>query len=286
MAGHSNPLTPLRYPGGKSEFAPYIKNIIQLNNLQGCEYLEPFAGGAGIALDLLLNGYCKRIHINDLDLAIYHFWKSITQDSRAFLKLLQQTPITIDEWYKQKEILNTPQNHSQLQHGFAAFFLNRTNRSGILKAGVIGGKAQAGEYKLDVRFNKAKLTNRIQRIAECAHNIQVYNQDALILLQKVDEIIPSNSLIYLDPPYYIKGQGLYRNFYTHKDHVDIKLSLDNIKQNWVVSYDNCHEIKALYHNYRQDEYVLNYCAYHKKKGSEVVIYNYNLICPNKEFLVA
>ena len=278
--------TPLRYPGGKGKFAPFVKTLMKINNLTG-DYLEPYAGGAGIALDLLFNSCCKKIHINDLDEAIFNFWKSITVDTENFLRLLNDTPVTIDEWFKQKSILDAPQNHTILEHGFATFFLNRTNRSGILKAGVIGGKAQSGEYKLDVRFNKIDLIKRIELIGEFRDRIEVYNEDAIQLLKRADKILPADSLIYLDPPYYVKGQGLYRNFYTHDDHVLVREQLDNIKSNWIASYDNCQEIKDIYSGYQFDTYTLNYSAYSKSKGSEVMIYGPTIKAakPIKQLLV-
>ncbi|HGH3647696.1 DNA adenine methylase [Acinetobacter baumannii] len=276
--------TPLRYPGGKGKFSPFVKKLMEANNLSA-DYLEPYAGGAGVALDLLYSGYCKNIHINDYDIAVFNFWMSITQNTEAFLKLLIDTPVTIDEWHKQKYILSHPEEVSQIEHGFATFFLNRTNRSGILKGGVIGGKHQNGNYKLDVRFHKENLSKRIEKIGKYSSQIQVYNEDALELLKNVDNFLPKNSLIYLDPPYYVKGQGLYRNFYIHENHVRIREVLDNIKTKWIVSYDNCDEIKTIYKKYKQDEYVLNYSAYNKTKGSEVMIYCHKLKCieiPNKQ----
>ncbi len=163
-------------------------------------------------------------------------------------------------------------DHSSLEHGFATFFLNRTNRSGILKGGVIGGKAQSGEYSLDARFNKENLMRRIERIGKYQDRIHIYNEDAANLLKRVDEMLPQNSLIYLDPPYYVKGQGLYRNYYIHEDHVQIRNALDKLNTKWIVSYDNCSEIKQIYKGYRQEDYALNYSAYYKMKGSEVMIY--------------
>ncbi|WP_336929387.1 DNA adenine methylase [Acinetobacter tandoii] len=263
--------TPLRYPGGKGKFAPFVKDLLKENNLDG-DYLEPYAGGAAVALDLLYSGYCKNIHINDIDSAIYNFWKSVTDDTENFLQLLNDTPVNIEEWHKQKYILSTPENHSQLDHGFSAFFLNRTNRSGILKGGVIGGKNQDGNYKLDARYHKANLSKRIEKIGQFRDRIKVYNSDALKLLDQVDNLLPPNSLIYLDPPYYIKGQGLYRNFYVHEDHVLIRKALDNVRTKWIVSYDNCAEIKEIYSGYTQEDYELNYSAYYKMKGAEVMIY--------------
>lgn len=263
--------TPLRYPGGKAKFAPFVKDLIETNNLSG-DYLEPFAGGAGVALDLLFNGYCQNIHINDFDLAVYNFWKSVTTETEEFLRILHRTPVTIEEWHRQKFILDNPSVCNDLEHGFAAFFLNRTNRSGILKGGVIGGKNQDGHYKLDARFNKENLSKRIEKIGEYTDHIKVYNLDALDLLNKVDSMLPKDSLIYLDPPYYVKGQGLYRNFYIHEDHVQIREALDDVKTKWIVSYDNCPEIKEIYSGYRQENYELNYSAYYKMKGFEVMIY--------------
>lgn len=280
--------TPLRYPGGKGKFAPFVKDIMTENDLSG-DYLEPYAGGAAVALDLLFNDYCRNIHINDFDLAVFNFWKSVTEQTDDILKLILDTNVTIEEWHKQKYILNNPSEFTQLEHGFATFFLNRTNRSGILKGGVIGGKNQDGNYKLDARYNKKNLSKRIEKIGLYKDRINIYNEDALELLIKVDSFLPENSLIYLDPPYYVKGQGLYRNFYVHDDHIKIRQALDNVKSRWIVSYDNCEAIKDIYSGYHQEDYSLNYSAYYKIKGSEVMIYCDDITpveIPSKRFELA
>lgn len=271
--------TPLRYPGGKGKFAPVVKSIFDFNELSGGHYLEPYAGGAGVALELLYSGYVSDIHINDIDPAIYSFWKSITRNTEDFLKLLHDTPITMEEWYKQKEILNDTENKDFLELGFAAFFLNRTNRSGILKGGVVGGKQQNGNYTLDARFNKENLKKRIERVGANSSKIHVYNEDALDLIKNVDDFLPENSLVYLDPPYYVKGQGLYRNYYVHEDHVKIKKALKKIISKWIVSYDNCDEIKEIYREYSMIDYDLNYSAYHKVKAKEVMFFCDSLKSP-------
>ncbi|MGO2346144.1 MAG: DNA adenine methylase, partial [Providencia sp.] len=146
--------TPLRYPGGKGKLSYYIKSLIDENSLNDGVYIEPYAGGAGVALELLLQEYVRHVHINDIDIAIYSFWDSILNNTENFSRLVHDTIINIENWEKQKDILLNSGNHSTLEIGFATFFLNRTNRSGILKAGVIGGKTQSGKWKLDVRFNK------------------------------------------------------------------------------------------------------------------------------------
>ena len=276
--------TPLRYPGGKAKFAPTIKAIIENNDLHG-HYVEPYAGGAGVALDLLFSGVCTDIHINDLDLAIYHFWKSITEETEDFIRLVSKTDVTIEEWHKQKEILKQD-DISPIERGFAAFFLNRTNRSGILKGGVIGGLQQSGNYKLDCRFNKEALIKRIQKIGSMNNKIHVYNQDTEKWLLEIDNLIPSNSLIYLDPPYYEKGQGLYRNFYNHQDHKSIKEKLVKVKTPWVVSYDNNQNIRDIYQQYRQEEYILNYSASKKIKATEVIIYSDSIKLPHRTLAIS
>lgn len=237
-------------------------------------YAEPYAGGAGVALELLFLEYASVIHINDIDPAVYAFWTSILEYPEEFVRLIHDTPVTMTNWQKAKAIINAdPDEVNVLELGFATFFLNRTNRSGILKAGVIGGKKQAGDWKLDARFNKQDLIKRIVKIANFSNRIHVSNLDAIDFLDHLDGTLPERSLVYLDPPYYVKGAGLYRNFYDHEDHVSIKNRLDTFEKPWLVSYDNVPEIKEIYDQYRRDEYVLSYTAQEKKRGAEVMIYS-------------
>ncbi|MBH9023134.1 DNA adenine methylase [Pseudomonas aeruginosa] len=272
--------TPLRYPGGKGKFSHFIKQIFTSNNLFDGHYVEPYAGGAGVALELLFHEYASTIHINDIDPAIYSFWHAATQQTEQLCKLIHDTPVTMENWRHYKQILENTQDHSTLDVAMATFFLNRTNRSGILKAGVIGGQDQAGKWKLDARYNKKDLTSRIELIGRFKERIKVYNQDAIQLLTETIPLLPEKTLIYLDPPYYVKGSGLYRNYYTHDDHVQISETMAKVKHPWLVSYDNVKEIKDIYSEYRQDEYILSYTAQEKKKGSEVMIYGPSILPPH------
>lgn len=265
--------TPLRYPGGKGKLADYVKSIFELNDLNDGHYVEPYAGGAGVALELLMLEHASHIHINDIDSAIHSFWHCVLNDPENFCKKIKDTKVDMKQWSECKSIYEFPEGHSVLDIGFSTFFLNRTNRSGILKAGVIGGKAQAGEWTLDVRYQKDELIQRIQKIAMYSNRISLYNLDAAMLLSVVATTLPRNTLIYLDPPYYVKGKGLYRNFYDHNDHVKIERSLQKIKkQKWIVSYDNVPEIHDIYAGYSKKIYSLSYTAQDKTVGSEVMIY--------------
>jgi len=273
--------SPLRYPGGKAPFAPFIAKVMEVNGVLGGHYLEPYAGGAGVALDLLFQGHASHIHINDADPAVYAFWVSVTQHSRELLELLESTPVTMDEWFKWRSVLREDCTASLVKKGFATLFMNRTNRSGILKAGVIGGKDQEGAYKLDARFKRDVISARILAIAERAKDITVYSEDSLALLKRCKAFLPKESLIYLDPPYYVKGKGLYRNYYGHDDHVAIAKTIQgkSFKRNWVVSYDNVDEIRAMYQLIHKEEYGLNYTAQRRYVGSEVMFFSEGLIVP-------
>lgn len=273
--------TPLRYPGGKGKFAHFIKRVFEVNDLLDGHYAEPYAGGAGVALELMFHEYASIIHINDLDPAIYAFWQSAVHHTDSLSKIIHDTPITMENWHKFKAVLANPQDCSIVDLAMATFFLNRTNRSGILKAGVIGGKEQSGKWKLDARFNKTDLIKRIELIGKYKNRIRIYNEDALSFINNIIPNLPQKSLTYLDPPYYIKGSGLYRNFYIHDDHAQIANALGNTDKPWIVSYDNVEEIKTIYSGYRQDEYFLSYTAQHKKKGSEVMIYGPLIKAPEK-----
>lgn len=272
--------SPLRYPGGKGKLTPYLKLIFEQNDLLDGHYVEPYAGGAGIALNLLVEGYASCIHLNDLNTSVFAFWHSVINHSEELCKNIRDVKITIDEWNKQKAVLKDPSNHSLVDIGFSTFFLNRTNRSGILLGGVIGGKKQEGNWKLDARFNKEDLIRRIEKIALLRDQIRVYNLDAKEVIQTVLPTLPQKTLVYLDPPYYVKGQGLYQNHYLHNDHVMIANLVKNIiKQPWIVSYDHITEIDDMYKGCPKIAYGINYSAQSRYEGAEVMFFSQNLILP-------
>ncbi|RON33693.1 DNA adenine methylase [Pseudomonas brassicacearum] len=281
---YSNKLySPLRYPGGKARFAPFIAEVMRANGLESGHYLEPFAGGAGVALELLFDGHATHVHINDLDPAVFVFWSAVTADPDGVLKLLHDTPITMDQWYHWRSVmLGQDPDLSLAERGFATLFVNRTNRSGILKGGVIGGKSQAGTYKLDARFSKEMIAARLERIALNADRISVYCEDAFLLLSRAAEFLPEQSLIYLDPPYYVKGRGLYRNFYKHDDHLQIAqlLQSPDFERPWVVSYDSAPEICEMYSQNEALSYGLHYTAQARYVGDEVMFFKEGISVPD------
>lgn len=273
--------TPLRYPGGKGKLTDFIKLVFEQNNLLDGQYVEPYAGGAGIAMSLLVHNYASRIHLNDLNSAVYAFWRTVVDQPEELCKAIRDAKITMKEWHRQKAIYNDPKNHTPLEVGFSTFFLNRTNRSGIIWAGVIGGKKQDGPWKLGARFTKKDLIQRVEKIAMYRSRIRLYNQNAADLIRKVLPTLPQKTLVYLDPPYYVKGDGLYENHYQHTDHVEISdLVKSKIKLPWIVSYDHVPEIKKMYRGYSTITYGISYSAQDRYKGSELMFFSKKIVVPD------
>ncbi|NVN91865.1 MAG: DNA adenine methylase [Desulfuromonadales bacterium] len=269
-------LTPLRYPGGKGRLGPWLAGLLKHNQIDGGWYIEPYAGGAGAALYLLSKGCVDHIVINDADPVVHAFWLAVVNDNEQLVKMISDTSVTIDEWYRQHEILSKHSDYEAIEVAFATFFLNRTNRSGILSAGVIGGKSQEGSCKLDARFNKADLCERIRNIGKMRQHISVYGLDAMELLNLVSYEAPAKSLTYFDPPYYEKGSQLYRNFYKPEDHAEIAAMVCDLQKPWVVTYDNCEPIKKLYSTAQSMDFSLFYSTHQARTRTTEALFYGNL----------
>ena len=264
-------VSPLRYPGGKSSLLDMLGSIIHNNEFRYFQYAEPYAGGSGLALALMYGGYVSHIHLNDIDPAIWSFWHSVLNHSNDLVKMIEVTPITLKEREKQREIYLESDRSDPLLLGFAAFFLNRTNRSGIIKgAGVIGGKLQNGNYKIDCRFNRENLSDRIRRIYKYKDRITLYNQDAVHFMKNSGGL-SKNTLFFIDPPYYNKGAALYTSFYKPEDHETVAQTVGALDHPWLVTYDNTQSISRLYDNFRQYSFNINYSLRTKRKGDELLI---------------
>jgi DNA adenine methylase len=276
--------SPLRYPGGKNKLAKFIAKICVDNNING-HYVEPYAGGASVALHLLIEEKVEKITINDFDRSIYSFWHSVLKNTKKFCKLIEDTEINIENWQKAKEIQKNKSKAKLLDLGFSTFFLNRTNISGIINAGIIGGIEQKGKYKMNCRFNKEDLIKRIKLIAKYKKQINLYNLDALELVKRIqDESNNNKTIFYFDPPYYLKGSSLYTNHYKNDQHIDVCYTIKEIKNiNWIVSYDNTPEIEKLYNWVSKEltkKYSFNHSAHKAKEGKEILFFSKNLLVPN------
>jgi DNA adenine methylase len=250
--------------------------------------VELFAGGAGLAIALLLNNKVKNIVINDLDYCIYSFWHSVINYTDELCQLVQDTDISVNQWEFQKNIYLNHTCHTSLEVGFATLFLNRTNRSGILNGGIIGGKNQTGTYTIDCRFNKQDIIKRIKRIADKRDCIALYNLDAGVFLQTQRELLRKWCFFYLDPPYVVKGGNLYKNAFNEEDHRQLSEVVGNIlhHRKWIITYDNDPLIETLYNRYAMEAYQLSYAAHNKRKGSECMIFSDSVNIPQREIIQA
>ncbi len=273
--------TPLRYPGGKARLANFVKAILKRNCLEDAHYVEPYAGGASVALELLLNEHVTHVHINDIDCSVFAFWHCVLNETQALCDRIRKAKLSIAEWQKQRAIQRRAPRADLLALGFSTFYLNRTNRSGIIfSGGPIGGLKQSGKWKLDARFYRDTLIARIESIARYRDRITLSNLDGAAFLRDLLPTMPKKSMVYLDPPYYIKGRRrLYSNSYEHSDHAEIATLMSGYHQPWLVSYDDVREIRTLYKGYRHRKYRLQYTARDRYQGAEVVFFSHDLALP-------
>lgn len=277
-------VSPLRYPGGKLKVVGYLKLLLEENNLYGCTYIEPYAGGASVALSLLYCRYASKIKINDIDRSIFAFWHSVLNETDELCQKIYDTPVTMDVWNAQHEVQKHKEEVGLLDLGFSTFFLNRTNRSGILSGGVIGGKNQNGTFKIDARFNKSGLIERIKHVAKYANQIELTSMDAVELIKRYKRAPAANTFCYLDPPYYVKGRDLYLNYYNDDNHRAIAEAIKKYKGKWIISYDAVPFLKELYSDYRQQEYYLSYSVGNPSKGKEIMVFSDGLKLPDAEIV--
>lgn len=271
--------TPLRYPGGKGRLGPWLAELMMHNRIAGGWYVEPYAGGAGAALFLLTQGYAEHIVINDADPLVHAFWQAATTQTEELVSLIESTPVTMETRVAQEATAARPDGSSTLQLAYAAFFLNRTSRSGILSGGVIGGRTQTGHYRLDARYNTERLITRIRRVGSLAPQITVLGLDALELLSDIGPGLPRRTLVYLDPPYFTKGSQLYRNHYRLEDHAAIAAHVRTATYPVVVTYDDCQSIRSLYRDLASTRFSLHYSTHLSRPKATEVLFSKNVALP-------
>ena len=263
--------SPLRYPGGKAAMTSVLRQIRHLNGLGGSPTVEPYAGGAGASLTLLYLEETDSVHINDGDPAIHDFWWAAVHRSGAFVQKLIQTPVCVEEWRRQRVIFRSGKRVSRLARGFAAFYLNRCNRSGIIRSGsVIGGLEQTGKWKLDARFNKSSLRQRFEKLEEHKSRIEVSGIDGIEL---IESLAHNPVFLFVDPPYFQKGRTLYMNSLDHDYHTQLAGTLRSMSRAaWVLTYDDCAEIRSMYERWANVRpFSLRYSASSSREGSELLI---------------
>lgn len=275
-------VSPLRYPGGKTKLVPFLSHTILINQIKNPIFCEPFAGGAGLSLKLLLEGKIERVILNDVDQGIYSFWYAVFFDTQRLIDKITQIEVSLKERERCKNVLFEHCNNGKTSGynfdlGFATFFLNRVNVSGIIKGGAIGGIKQEGKFKIDSRFGKLGLIAKILKLAEFRDKVRLFNLDVIKFINAVllcDDVVGNKEdlFIFFDPPYFRQGKTLYSEFYRAEDHFClasiIKKKFSDF--HWILTYDNESFIFDLYKNFNPKRFSLRYSANAKMTATELM----------------
>jgi DNA adenine methylase len=263
-------VSPLRYPGGKGALYSRVRWLIRTSGLAGCTYVEPYAGGAGAGLSLLVTGQVDRVVINDLDPAIAAFWKTLVADPQSLITQIKNVKLSVTEWKRQRKLYSARGGGDIEKLGFATFYLNRTNHSGVLNGGPIGGLKQTGVFKIDARFNRAELAERVRILGLYADQIQVSCDDGKRIIQRYGN--RSNTFIYADPPYFEKAGSLYMNTFVEDEHAALSVTLNAMADKaWLLTYDDVPQVDVLYGGRRRRKFELNYSAHRVARATEIAV---------------
>jgi DNA adenine methylase len=279
-------LSPLRYPGSKRKLVGYLRQVIEANNLHPELFVEPFAGGASVALQLLRDDVVHNIGLIELDPLVASFWEVVFHDAEWLMGQVETIDVTIEKWHDFKQKQADGQLLTNRARALACLFLNRTNFSGFMarNVGPIGGRSQNSKYKIDCRFTKPTLIHRIKQISAYQDRVEfVWNcswADGLADVRRSQAAgdFPQNILFYLDPPFFEQAETLYTHYFTDNDHRDLRDELLQLEMPWILSYDSVAKVKELYNgdkaNSAHIELLYNGSALNGgKKAREVIITN-------------
>lgn len=260
--------------------APYLSALLRSQQPRPHAYAEPFAGGAGAALKLLVDEVVRRIYINDLSPGIAAFWRSVFTETEALARMVEDASVNIDAWHRWRSVFEAPGTSSTLELGYATFFLNRCNRSGILSARPIGGLDQTGRWKIDARFNAKELASRIRLLGAYRKRVRITELDARDFLRLLEDE-DASTFAYVDPPYIVQGADLYLDGLTGEDHRELAELLRVSRLRWMLTYDVHDSITdEFYTGLRAARFSIAHTAQLQHVGSEYVVFSDNLAVPH------
>lgn len=267
---------PLRYPGGKADFVKTVQQILESSEHAGLPLVEPYAGSGAVSFGLLEMGCVRSALLVERDPLLYAFWTCVFEHTEKLVDRFLDLPITLATWEDFQRFLRVekPSSRNLLDLAVAGLFFNRANFSGIIGGGPIGGMSQSSAYKIDCRTNKSDIVSRIAQISELRSVVSTRWGDGLEQIKK--DARKTNVFYYVDPPYFLMGDRLYRHHFSHKDHKFLALNLNRASFPWLLSYDNHHVIEALYEDFHLKRHSFLYSVKNSKRDSELVIANFDL----------
>jgi DNA adenine methylase len=276
-------LSPLRYPGGKARLAPYLARVLASQSSPIETYCEPYAGGAGAGLQLLVDGHVNKLIINDLNPGVAAFWRSVFFQTDDLIDRTESCEVDIENWRRQRAVYLNPDSYDDATLGFATFFLNRTNRSGILSARPIGGLEQTGNWLIDARFNKPDLIARLKRLSQLSSQVDVRQQRAIDLLRTLNRR-SKPVLLYVDPPYVVPGEELYMTDHSWAEHQRLEQCLRASTHPWILTYDADDRTRELYRDFRCLQFGISHTAQVQKVGREYMFFSRMLRVPDRHVM--
>lgn len=269
-------LSPLRYPGGKRRLVPYVAAALAANDLRPDVFVEPFAGGASVALELLATDEVQSIGLAELDPYVASFWETVFFDTDWLCRQVASIEVSLDAWRRMK----SGRFRSRRSQALACLYLNRTSFNGTLhpRAGPIGGMSQSSGYPIDCRFPRERLVRRIRMCAQFADRVAfIRHEDALGAVAYARRRLRGKSLFYyFDPPFWAKSSFLYRHAFTHQDHQRLATAVRYLREPYLLSYDPAPEVRELYAGRSEltvETVELLYTATQRTAESELVITN-------------
>jgi DNA adenine methylase len=270
--------TPLRYPGGKSRA---VKTLMEFIPEDCGELCSPFLGGGSIELALAEKGI--KVHAYDGFKPVVWFWQALLKDPERLATLADLTRtkskkkyIYQDKEYKARGLLQKDFDRFRDEIRFAlrsghpfsyeaAAKVYAINRSSFSGATFAGGFSERASY---ARFTDSQ----IEYIRDFkVDNLTVKHADFK------DSIKRHDCCLYLDPPYFLEAarcklygdEGDMHAFFPHL----ALFSMLRERDNWILSYNDCDEIRSLYRDFDIHEAEWTYGMNRSKKSSEIIITN-------------
>jgi DNA adenine methylase len=271
-----NIISPLRYPGSKQALVDYVIRFLDANDFRGREWVEPCAGGASVALSLLSRGAVCRATIVEKDPLVYAFWKCLKTQPALLCHLVHGLNITLETWnqFQKYRSADALKKYPLIELALAGLFFNRANYSGIIGANPIGGMSQSSDYKIDCRFTKSTVIDRMIAASLVMDKMTVVRGDVVSYLRRNSErLIQDNSVVYVDPPYVLQGKKLYRHHFKTRDHMRLAEFLNAAPFPWLVSYDNVPFVVELFRGQKVRPIWLKYTVRRARRADELLITN-------------